>query len=195
MGYECDLIATARTDAGEERGYLWLPEEDVWQTDRLGERIDESAMATLRSERLVTFTCMPPETGYRAGVDRDADFALDGDERDRGTDPTDATDFPADLRMDGGPPPMPDLGVGADMGPDAGTGTGGGGGCGCRVGGDAPLPGGTLRAPRARVGARLATAPTLRATRSGRRAAACRPRSRPPSPAAPRSPHRTRRRG
>lgn len=86
---------------------------------------------------------MPPRTGYRAGVDRDGDFALDGDERDEGTDPADPTSTPTTGLMDAGPMPM-DMGVDqgsdpADMGngaADMGAGGGsGGGGCGCRVGG------------------------------------------------------------
>ncbi|WP_437599501.1 hypothetical protein WMF28_42425 [Sorangium sp. So ce590] len=37
----------------------------------------------------VTYTCMPPGSGPRSGVDRDGDGIRDGDERDAGTDPAD----------------------------------------------------------------------------------------------------------
>jgi hypothetical protein len=39
----------------------------------------------------VTFTCVPPGSGERIGVDRDGDGAWDGDERDAHTDPADPT--------------------------------------------------------------------------------------------------------
>ncbi|MCA9574491.1 MAG: SMP-30/gluconolactonase/LRE family protein [Myxococcales bacterium] len=139
MGRECDLIASALTSTGEERGYVWDAPLGQWQSDRLGELLSHTAMLDLTEESVVTFTCMPPRTGYRAGVDRDGDFALDGDERDRGTDPLDPSSFPADLLMDAGGPPTPDMGTVdmamIDMGaPDGGPGRTGGGGCGCRVG-------------------------------------------------------------
>ena len=116
---------------GEERGFVWDPGLGAWQSDRLGEQLTHTAVLDLTADEVVTFTCMPPRTGYRAGVDRDGDFALDGDERDRGTDPLDPTSFPDDLRMDAGPLPM-DAGMDAGLG-DAGTTPRGRGGCSCRV--------------------------------------------------------------
>ncbi len=132
VGRECDLIAGVVLSTGEERGFVWNPGLGAWQSDRLGEQLTHTAVLDLTTDEVVTFTCMPPRTGYRAGVDRDGDFALDGDERDRGTDPLDPTSFPDDLRMDAGPPPS-DAGAG-----DAGTGDAGvtprsRGGCSCRV--------------------------------------------------------------
>src|SRR4029450_1802710 len=42
----------------------------------------------------VTYTCVPPGSGMRAGVDRDEDGFLDRDELDAGRDPADPTSFP-----------------------------------------------------------------------------------------------------
>jgi hypothetical protein len=42
----------------------------------------------------VTFTCVPPGSGERIGVDRDGDGAWDGDERDAHTDPADPDSTP-----------------------------------------------------------------------------------------------------
>jgi hypothetical protein len=42
----------------------------------------------------VTFTCVPPGSGERIGVDRDGDGVWDGDERDAHTDPGDPDSRP-----------------------------------------------------------------------------------------------------
>lgn len=39
----------------------------------------------------LTYTCTPPGSGVRAGIDRDEDGVLDGDEEEAGSDPADAT--------------------------------------------------------------------------------------------------------
>jgi hypothetical protein len=41
----------------------------------------------------VTYTCTPPGSGERLGIDRDGDGALDGDEEDAGTDPADPNSY------------------------------------------------------------------------------------------------------
>jgi hypothetical protein len=48
----------------------------------------------MRAGRPVTFTCVPPGSGARIGVDRDGDGVWDGDERDARTDPADPTSRP-----------------------------------------------------------------------------------------------------
>ncbi|MCA9532075.1 MAG: hypothetical protein KC593_00290 [Myxococcales bacterium] len=130
-GRECDLIASGLTASGEERGYVWDADLGTWQSDRLSEQLSHTQLLDLTSERTLTFTCMPPRTGYRAGVDRDGDFALDGDERDRGTNPLDPSSFPSDLRMDAGTTPADMGGPGNDGGPPTPPRNGG---CGCWVG-------------------------------------------------------------
>jgi hypothetical protein len=50
--------------------------------------------AALRSLAPVTYTCVPPGSGERIGVDRDDDGVYDGDEVDAGTDPANPLSFP-----------------------------------------------------------------------------------------------------
>ena len=42
----------------------------------------------------VTYTCVPPGSGERIGVDRDGDGSWDGDERLAQTDPADSASKP-----------------------------------------------------------------------------------------------------
>jgi hypothetical protein len=42
----------------------------------------------------VTYTCAPPGSGERIGIDRDEDGYLDGDELDAGSDPADPDSTP-----------------------------------------------------------------------------------------------------
>jgi hypothetical protein len=42
----------------------------------------------------VTYTCVPPGSGQRIGVDRDGDGFWDGDERDAHSDPADPSSRP-----------------------------------------------------------------------------------------------------
>ena len=46
------------------------------------------------SGKPVTYTCTPPGSGFRLGVDRDADGYRDGDERLAHSDPSDPNDTP-----------------------------------------------------------------------------------------------------
>jgi hypothetical protein len=98
---ECDLIAKVVED-GRQHGYVYEGEVgsvDWFKPDTGGASI---ADATLRGKATtpgqeVTFTCAPPGSGNRMGIDRDDDALPDGvetntgvyvDFTDTGTDPT-----------------------------------------------------------------------------------------------------------
>src|SRR5262249_38411754 len=84
---ECDVVVKG-TIAGEARGAYRL-DSGLFQTDRAAETLIDAALraepATAAQE--LPYTAVPPGSGRRIGVDADADFAFDGDERDGGTDP------------------------------------------------------------------------------------------------------------
>jgi DNA-binding beta-propeller fold protein YncE len=87
---ECDLVAKAKV-LDQEAGFLYVG-SGRFARDRRGQ--PTISAATLRSlatdfGRPVTYTCVPPGSGQRVGVDRDGDGAWDGDERDAQTDPAD----------------------------------------------------------------------------------------------------------
>ena len=82
---ECDLIVKGASDAPAkgEKGYLYDPGSGLF----LGDRSQDAPLtdAGLRQRALqkggeLTYTCTPPGSGVRAGIDRDEDGVLDGDE-------------------------------------------------------------------------------------------------------------------
>jgi DNA-binding beta-propeller fold protein YncE len=92
---ECNLIAKAVED-GEARGWMWSG-SGAFLPDRAAEPpVTDGQLRALAgmAGQAITYTCVPPGSGRRAGIDRDEDGFLDGDERDAGTDPADATSFP-----------------------------------------------------------------------------------------------------
>ena len=90
---ECDLIAKATID--EETGFLYVG-SGKFRTDRRGlPPLPASALRVLAEVgKPVTYTCVPPGSGTRLGVDRDGDGAWDGDERRARTDPADPNSRP-----------------------------------------------------------------------------------------------------
>ena len=92
----CDLVAKG-TAAGEARGWRYRPSSDDFQSDRAAEpaltAAQLRAVATAPGQA-VTFTCTPPGSGLRIGIDRDEDGALDRDEIDAGSDPADPGSTP-----------------------------------------------------------------------------------------------------
>lgn len=92
---ECDLIAKGVVD-GQARGWLWsgsgafLPDRAAESLVSDGDLRAEAAVAG----QAITYTCVPPGSGRRAGVDRDDDGFFDRDELDAGTDPADPGSFP-----------------------------------------------------------------------------------------------------
>ncbi|HEY9422199.1 MAG TPA: beta-propeller fold lactonase family protein [Thermoanaerobaculia bacterium] len=87
---ECDLVAKTRI-SGDEAGFLYVG-SGLFARDRRGQPpITAAALRSLAtsSGRPVTYTCVPPGSGERVGVDRDGDGSWDGDERHAHTDPAD----------------------------------------------------------------------------------------------------------
>jgi DNA-binding beta-propeller fold protein YncE len=85
---ECDLVAKTWID-GDEAGFLYVG-SGLFATDRRGRPPITGAKLRSMAKGFghpVTFTCVPPGSGERLGVDRDGDGAWDGDERDAHTDP------------------------------------------------------------------------------------------------------------
>ena len=83
---ECELVAKSGED-----GFLYVG-SGLFAPDRKGQ--PPITAATLRSLPPVTYTCVPPGSGERIGVDRDGDGSWDGDERLAQTDPADPTSRP-----------------------------------------------------------------------------------------------------
>jgi DNA-binding beta-propeller fold protein YncE/mono/diheme cytochrome c family protein len=94
---ECDLVVKGSV-GGAPRGWVRLPAGDF--RDDLGATISDAALRSLAtSEGPLTYTCAPPGSGQRMGIDRDEDTLLDGVEtntgvfvnaNDTGTDPAQA---------------------------------------------------------------------------------------------------------
>ncbi|MFY9825199.1 MAG: hypothetical protein WAM82_27725, partial [Thermoanaerobaculia bacterium] len=93
---ECDLVVKGESNHGE-KGYLY----DVAADRFIGNRRSDAPLsdANLRLRAFqdggeLTYTCTPPGSGVRIGIDRDEDGVLDGDEEDRGRDSAVAASVP-----------------------------------------------------------------------------------------------------
>jgi DNA-binding beta-propeller fold protein YncE len=92
---ECDLVAKT-TVFNDEAGFLYVG-SGLFASDRRGQpSIPAAALSSLATVlgRPVTYTCVPPGSGKRLGVDRDGDGAWDGDEQHAHTDPADPASRP-----------------------------------------------------------------------------------------------------
>ena len=93
---ECDLIVKGPV-ASQARGWTRLASGD-FRSDRLAEDIVTLGTLISRSNAPnseLTFTCTPPGSGVRMGIDRDEDGVFDRDELDAGSDPDDPSSIPA----------------------------------------------------------------------------------------------------
>jgi YVTN family beta-propeller protein len=94
---ECDLTVKG-TLAGEARGW-YRTAAGTFQSDRVAEVVSDAALraqaATVGQE--LTYTCVPPGSGVRVGVDRDEDTYFDRDELDFGSDPANAAVIPGPI--------------------------------------------------------------------------------------------------
>jgi len=91
---ECDLVATGVVE-GEPRS--WLRGDDGrYQPDRRdAPPLDPADLRALADDpgHALTFTCVPPGSGPRMGLDRDGDGVWNGDELRDGSDPADPRSF------------------------------------------------------------------------------------------------------
>lgn len=90
---ECDLVVKGML-AGERRGWV-LAGDGLFQSDRAAEaRLTHTQLRALATEAPLTFTCVPPGSGVRIGIDRDRDGFYDRDELDAGSDPANPRGMP-----------------------------------------------------------------------------------------------------
>ena len=93
---ECDLVVKG-TLGGLARGWYYRPALNNFQGDRAAEAPLTDAQLRLISQtpgQMLTYTCVPPGSGQRIGVDRDDDGFFDRDEIDAGSDPADPLSTP-----------------------------------------------------------------------------------------------------
>ncbi|WPB82050.1 hypothetical protein KYC5002_23420 [Archangium violaceum] len=91
---ECDLVAKGRI-ALTEVGFFY--DGGYFKPDRqlkalLTDTVLRQQVSTV--DAALTFTCTPPGSGQRIGIDRDLDGFLDGDERAAGSNPADPLSTP-----------------------------------------------------------------------------------------------------
>lgn len=93
---ECDLVAK-RGGGKDEEGFFYVRGEHRFVRDRqAAPPISDSDLraASLTLGSPLTYTCVPPGSGQRIGIDRDGDGAFDGDERNAGSNADDPTSIP-----------------------------------------------------------------------------------------------------
>jgi hypothetical protein len=90
----CELIVKGVLDE-EMRGWTYRG-SDEFRSDRATEPAmsDANLRALVGESGELTYTCVPIGSGTRQGIDRDLDGALDRDEIDGGSDPTDPSSLP-----------------------------------------------------------------------------------------------------
>ena len=102
---ECDLVVKGTLD-GEARGWVRIA-NGSFQSDRKLDHLPTDAelrtQASTAGQEL-TYTCVPPGSGMRVGVDRDEDGYFDRDEIDAGSDPADPLSIPGATGPCGGGP-------------------------------------------------------------------------------------------
>jgi DNA-binding beta-propeller fold protein YncE len=92
---ECEVVVKGTLD-GAARGWLRLANA-TFQSDRASEApITESALRAQAgtAAQELTYTCVPPGSGERIGLDRDGDTFYDRTEIDAGSDPADPLSLP-----------------------------------------------------------------------------------------------------
>jgi hypothetical protein len=93
---ECDLVVKGRVLHLLELGFLYTG-SDLFTSNRArAPLIPDAGLRLLPSllDAPLTYTCAPPGSGERIGIDRDGDGFRDGDEADAGSDPADPASTP-----------------------------------------------------------------------------------------------------
>ena len=93
---ECDLVVKGQI-GGEDRGMRYTGGGE-FTTDRSADApMSDAAVRALSNTagQELTFTCVPPGSGLRIGIDRDEDGFGDADELDHGSDPANAASIPS----------------------------------------------------------------------------------------------------
>jgi hypothetical protein len=91
---DCDLVVKGRV-SGKERGYVLSGGAFVSDRSTEPPRTSAALLALIGgATEALTFTCVPPGSGFRIGIDRDADGYADGDELAAGSDPASADSTP-----------------------------------------------------------------------------------------------------
>jgi hypothetical protein len=94
---ECDLIVKASL-GGVARG--WVREASGLFRDDTNVTITDAALRALVSQGPLTYTCAPPGSGTRMGIDRDSDTRLDGLDNCPAAANLDQQDFDGDAQGD-----------------------------------------------------------------------------------------------
>jgi DNA-binding beta-propeller fold protein YncE len=89
---DCDLVVKGVV-AGQARGWVYLGGNQFQPDRNSGTPLGRTALRNLAGTpgQELTYTCVPPGSGTRIGVDRDEDGVFDRSELDAGTDPASAT--------------------------------------------------------------------------------------------------------
>jgi hypothetical protein len=91
---ECELVVTTR-QLTTERGYLYIPSTGKFvQSDHLRPPLTDAQLRLTALLRPLTYTCVPPGSGYRVGLDADLDGCYNATEVTAGFDPRDASSTP-----------------------------------------------------------------------------------------------------
>lgn len=93
---DCELVAKGTTLTGRSVGFLYAG-NGQFQSDRQAVPLVPAGVLRLLGilpQHELTYTCVPPGSGRRIGIDRDEDDILDGDEADAGSDPADPASIP-----------------------------------------------------------------------------------------------------